>query len=279
MHELLVRLFDGLHLGALLADVEDETTEDDTTEDESTEEEEVEVEEEIEVIELDVEDLDEEEEVENEELEDAGTPKGLIVSTVARCAPVGPGFGGVFAGLANHGAFVVAAAHGNPAFSYGDEGSYDLTKLDDANALCDAIAGHDGSEGDPEGLEDETTDETDTDAEETSDIDEGDDETLDVDSLADEDLEESRVRVLGALNELRQLSQGDNGRRDEAHARRDAPNGQDDDGDDEVSSTTSGGPPAERGNGRSPDRGGPPSTLGGSASNDRGPGNGRGPNR
>jgi hypothetical protein len=59
---------------------------------------------------------------------------GMIVSTVARCAPRGVALRGLAEGLRNHGAYVRAAAHG-AELTVGDE-SYDLGTLEGAEALC-----------------------------------------------------------------------------------------------------------------------------------------------
>ena len=75
----------------------------------------------------------------DDEQDDAGTSgvsHGEIVSRVARCAPRGPGVEEDW-GLANHGAFVRAAAHGEDLTVRGE--TYDLSTLDGADALCDAV--------------------------------------------------------------------------------------------------------------------------------------------
>jgi hypothetical protein len=81
--------------------------------------------------------------------------RGVIVSTVARCAPRGEGMRGLFEGFRNHGAFVRAAAHGS-TIELGS-GSYDLRTLDGAAALCAAVG--DAAPEAPETAADDDADE------------------------------------------------------------------------------------------------------------------------
>jgi hypothetical protein len=69
-----------------------------------------------------------------EDPEAGAVTHGMIVSTVARCAPRGLALRGLADGLRNHGAYVRAAAHG-AELTIGDE-TYDLATLDGAEALC-----------------------------------------------------------------------------------------------------------------------------------------------
>jgi hypothetical protein len=81
--------------------------------------------------------------------------RGTIVSTVARCAPRGKGVRELFEGFRNHGAFVRAAAHGSTIEL--ESGSYDLSTLEGAAALCAAVG--DAAPEAPETAADDDADE------------------------------------------------------------------------------------------------------------------------
>lgn len=92
----------------------------------------------------------------DEEASDDDGVHGEIVSTVAHCAPRGS-IGALIEGATNHGRYVTAAAHGDtvelyvPTLTEGAEGeaptvepatdptAFDLTTVEDADALCDAL--------------------------------------------------------------------------------------------------------------------------------------------
>ena len=93
------------------------------------------------------------EDEEADEAEDGDGADGEAVSTVAQCAPRG-GFGALVEGMANHGEYVTAAAHGETVTlavpSIEDvEGTatlgetttteFDLSTVEGAEALCDAL--------------------------------------------------------------------------------------------------------------------------------------------
>ena len=97
---------------------------------------------------------------EADEAEDGDGADGEAVSTVAQCAPRGS-FGALVEGMANHGEYVTAAAHGEtvaltvPTIEVAEDGSatlvepaegedlpttdFDLSTVEGAEALCDAL--------------------------------------------------------------------------------------------------------------------------------------------
>jgi hypothetical protein len=125
--------------------------------------------------------------------------RGAIVSTVARCSPRGKGMRELFEGFRNHGAFVRAAAHGSTIEL--ESGSYDLSSLEGAAALCAAVG--DAAPEAPETAADDDADE--------------------VGGVPAEEVEDADLPAEG--EELATASGDDDGSADDGQGRRGAPAG------------------------------------------------------